>query len=174
MAFGRIEHAGEQAVAVMAAVIPEYEACLRFLEKLKVSRSGLLLQAQRIERIERLLDDYTAMLFRPYGKLERIVQLSRYVRGCFHRMRMAAEKPLQYDECVRTLDNFRSYAQGIRALHESHLPEVARCLDEFEEMIEEFALALFAHGQIAPRFPVSEQRLRRKMEAVKEAVRECR
>ena len=77
---------------------------------------------------------------------------------------------MHYDECDRRIDEFRGAAFSVRRLHESHLPGIARCLDEFEEMIEEYALSLFGHGQTAPRFPVSEQRLRRKMETLNEAV----
>jgi ATP-dependent helicase HrpA len=168
----RIAVAGPQAVAIMTAVIPEYEACLRLLEKLTASRRLSAPQMERMKTIGRLVSDYAEMLMNPSGKLSRLRHLSRYLRGCYHRMQMAAEKPMHYGECERTLDEFRSAALAIRGLHDAGLPDIARRLDEFEEMIEEFALALFGHGQIGTRFPVSEQRLRKKMDELHESVAE--
>jgi hypothetical protein len=163
---GRLTDAGPKAASIIEAFIPEYEACLRIMEKLKLSRSSSPLQTQRLSDIKGLLDGYAGMLANPYGKIESMQRLPRYMRGCFYRMQMAAEKPKHYDECNQSIEEFRTTARTIRRLHEANLPDVARSLHEFEDMIEEYALALFGHGQIGTRFPVSEQRLRKKMEAL--------
>jgi ATP-dependent helicase HrpA len=168
----RIALAGPQAVGIMTALIPEYEACFRQLEIMKSSRSNSILQTERLKNIERLLAHYTGVLFNPSGKLETIRQFPRYLRGFLHRMRMASDKPMHYDECAQSIGEFRSAALTIRKLDEAGLPDVSRCLGEFEEMIEEYALAMFGHGQIGTRFPVSEQRLRRKMEMLTKTVKE--
>jgi len=92
------------------------------------------------------------------------------MKGLRHRIGMAMDKPLRYAECEGTLGEFLTAAARARKRDESNLPDIARLLDEFEEMVEEFTLTIFCHGQIPTRFPVSEPRLRKKMEELESAV----
>ena len=171
-ALERIATAGPRAVAVMTAILPEYEACLRFMEKWKMSRSNPSGQTERLKTMEVLFHDYTDVLFNPSGKGEKLDRLPRYLRGFLYRLHMAADKPKHYEECVQLLREFQDTACRLRNLQEADLPDIACKLDEYEEMIEEYALAIFAHGQIPTRFPVSEQRLQRGKETLIKAIDE--
>jgi ATP-dependent helicase HrpA len=160
-ALARMATAGAEAVALMTAILPEYEACQLFLEKWKASRSTPFGQAQRLKTLECLFQSSTDIFFNPSGKGEKLARLPRYFRGFLFRLHMATDKPKHYEECVQMLLEFEDTAHRLRNLHESNLPEMACKLNEYEEMIEEYALAIFAHGQIPTRFPVSKQRLSR-------------
>jgi ATP-dependent helicase HrpA len=173
-AMARIAIAGPKAIAVMTAILPEYEACLRFMQKWKMSRSNPSGQTERLKTMEVLFQDYTDVLFNPSGKGEKLDRLPRYFRGFLHRLHMAADKPKHYEECVRMLWEFQETAVAVRNRYEADIPDIACKLDEYEEMIEEYALMLFAHGQVPTRFPVSEQRLQRCKETLVKALDEKR
>jgi hypothetical protein len=172
LALQRLRLAGQETVDIVLAVLPEYAACLNYLlERMKSDRNTAA-QTEHLARCERLVEEYIEILFQPAGRIDKIKLLPRYLRGTMHRMRMAVDKPQRYGRCVQMLDEFYTEVRRLRKKDQSHLPDIARLLDEFEEMVEEYALTVFAHGQIAPRFPVSEPRLRRSLEELESAVSE--
>jgi ATP-dependent helicase HrpA len=165
-ALNRIALAGPRAVAMAGAVLPEYEACRRTLKECAPSISSRISGTDPLSELQGQLDAYAAILFRPDGSLDKIDQLPRYLRGFNYRIRMAIDKPLRYAESVKTIRQFWSTAHRFRDQDTSNLPEIARLLDEFEKMIEEYTLSMFTHGQIRLLFPVSEQRLQKPIEAL--------
>jgi ATP-dependent helicase HrpA len=169
-AMQRIPHAGAKAIALASAVFPEYETCRRFFDARVKAESPVITRGGQADRLEQQLNAYWNMLFEPDGNFDTLNQLPRYLRGFLLRMRMAMEKPLRYAQCVQMLEEFSDLGQYLRMHDETNLPDIKRLFDEFEAMIEEYALVVFTHGQVAPRFHVSEQGLRKKMEELGKAV----
>lgn len=154
----RLAQAGARATGILGAVLPEYQACTLLLAKNKKTCAGNAAAPARLTDLEDQLRGFRDVL-KSGARLETVEQLPRYLKAFTHRISMAVEKPLRYDENLRELRLLEKTLESIRAHESAALPEIARELDNMDLMIGDYGVSLFAHGHVAPRYPGSAQKL---------------
>ena len=157
----RLAQAGPRALGILSGVAPEYATCSRLLDKCRAHAALTAAMKARLDDLSEKLREYREGLVAPIETSDRIEQLPRYLRAFACRIQAAVDKPLRYEERRAMLQEYISALRAARGAPAAALPDNARRLDEWEAMIEEYAIALFANGKVFLRFPVSEQRLQK-------------
>jgi hypothetical protein len=99
-----------------------------------------------------------------------MLQAARYLKGFGFRIQFAFNKPLRYDEYMGTINELKSALSSLRSAEQAAYPAIMKMLDDFELMIEEYCIMVFASGHVPLSFPVSEQRVRRALQKVMQAI----
>jgi hypothetical protein len=157
----RMAEAGPRALDILTGTAPEYANCERLLNKCEANASLRASIRARLDDLSEKFLEYRECLVKPMASLDRIEQLSRYLRAFVCRIQAAVDKPLRYEEHRAKVHEYVSALRAARGLPDAALPDNARRLDEVEAMVEEYAIALFANGKVSVRFPMSEQRMRK-------------
>ena len=113
----------------------------------------------RCEELARALEGYRELLLRPAGHIRAIEQFPRYLRAFTYRIEAAFDKPMRYAQCAGQIDELRLALEKAGGLPQAAFPPMAAEIDAFAGMIEEYAIAVFAHGRVPVRFPISLERL---------------
>jgi hypothetical protein len=141
----------------------EFEKCKQLINKLYASRGAgkPALSASRQEGLEKDLEKYMYLLYKPCPPLKIILGIPRYLWAFEFRIQYACNKPLRYDSYSTAIHDLKVSLASMRGLPEAVFPHAEKMLDEFDLMIEEYCIMLFANGQVPLAFPVSEQRVER-------------
>ena len=157
----RIAEGLQKAPGLVSTILLEFNKCERLLDRFYASPSKPALSASRQEGLEKDLEQYRHLLYKPCPPLKRIFNLPRYVRAFGFRIYHACDKPLRYDSNSAVIYDLKASLASMRRLPEAVYPRAAKLLDDFELMIEEYCIMLFTNGQVPLAFPVSEQRVER-------------
>ena len=166
----RIEQAPQTAFKAVTDSLAEFKTCKQLLNKLSNSLARSESSIVRENELRDDLKDYMLMLTKPRSPLKRTLQAARYLKGFGFRIRFADNKPLRYNECIGYVNELKSALISLRSAEQAAHPAIMKMLDDFELMIEEYCIMVFASGHVPLSFPVSEQRLERAQEEIKRAI----
>lgn len=93
---------------------------------------------------------------------ERLAQLPRYLKALLIRAERAALNPVKNLDRLRQLAPYQEALEKLR-MQPARTPEVARQVEAFRWMIEEFKVSLFAQ-ELGTAMPVSPKRLEQQLE----------
>jgi hypothetical protein len=158
---GRIGEALQKAFGLVSTCLLEFKKCEQLLHKFCASSGKPALSASRQEGLKKDLERYMNLLYKPCPPLKRITGIPRYLRAFGFRVQYACNKPVRYDSNVQTIHDLKTSLASMRKMPGGAFPHAAKLLDDFELMIEEYRIMLFANGQVPLAFPVSEQRVER-------------
>jgi ATP-dependent helicase HrpA len=163
----------EKSHALWEAVRPildSYERAVSVLYALDKSSQGNKVLAELWSRLRTDLGLLVPKNFLEIYAFDRLHHLPRYVDGVRLRAERAKNDPekdrrkaTQVEAFAKTLERLKKVAARMPS------PEASLALDEFRWMIEEFKVALFA-PQLRTAFPVSPQRLLRKIKEIEEGI----
>lgn len=111
------------------------------------------------------LDRYIREL-EPTLPLERLRNYPRYLKAFGFRIERAFLEPAKYERNRASLETYRQQTFVFTDLSPES-PE-GRAVEEFRAMTEEFAISLFAQQEVKTRFPVSEKRLDKKLDEIRQ------
>jgi ATP-dependent helicase HrpA len=104
------------------------------------------------------LERYTKLLIDPETFLELFIQLPRYVSALEYRIDKAFSEPIKYNQRLNSIQPWERKLLELRKNVGSNASKNL-LMNEFEIMIEEFKVSLFAQQEIKALFPISEKRL---------------
>jgi ATP-dependent helicase HrpA len=171
---GRIDHAPKMAQKLVSETLLEYKIFAQILHKFFASSTGTISAKPRKKELEKNLNEYLELLYKPCPPLKRIFGIPRYLRAFGFRVQFACNKPLRYDSQVNAVNDLKESLVSMRSMPGAVFPQIMKMLDEFELMIEEYCVLLFTNGQVPVSFPVSEQRIKRAHEEALRAVEHVR
>jgi len=169
----RIDDALKMSRKLVFETLLEWKICEQILEKFCESSTGPKSAMHRKEELEKNLKEYMELLHKPHPPLKKITGIPRYLRAFGFRVQFACNKPLRYDSQVRGIHDLKASLASMRSMPGAAFPHMMKMLDEFELMIEEHCILLFANGQTPVAFPVSEQRIKRALQEVLQALDDC-
>jgi ATP-dependent helicase HrpA len=158
---GRIAEGLPKAFSLVCNSLLEFKKCEQLLDSFCTSNGKPALSASRQEGLEKDLERYMKLLYKPCQPMNKIIGIPRYLRAFGFRVHYACNKPLRYDSNSVIIYDLKASLASMRRLPEAVFPHAAKMLDEFDLMIEEYCIMLFANGQVPLAFPVSEQRVER-------------
>jgi len=108
------------------------------------------------------LDGLVSARFLERVSYERLAQLPRYLKALLIRAERAALNPVKNLDRLRQLAPYQEALEKLR-MQPARTPEVARQVEAFRWMIEEFKVSLFAQ-ELGTAMPVSPKRLEQQLE----------
>jgi len=166
----RVEQALKTAIKAVTDSLAEYKTCKQLSDKLCASSIKSGSSGVREKELSDDLEDYRSILAKPRSPIKRTLQAARYLKGFGFRIQFAFNKPLRYDENMSFINELKSALISLRNAEQAAYPKIMKMLDDFELMIEEYCIMVFAGGHVPLSFPVSEQRLERTQEEIKRAI----
>ena len=145
-------------------------------EALSLLRSTLLLYKENAVRIQKRsesrlsgiknelktdLSAYIDELTEDKLDFERFRQFPRYMKAFGFRIERAFTEPLKYKEKKSLLEKYLKKLNSFKGDSET-----GRQIHEFQMMIEEYAISLFAQQEVKTIFAISEKRLEKKIEEI--------
>lgn len=104
-------------------------------------------------------------------KFERFCQFPRYMKAFGFRIQRAFLEPVKYGQKRSELVLF--YTKLNEMENAGLAAEVWHEIEEYREMVEEYAISLFAQQEVKTLFPVSVKRLEKKVSLIQQYLKKC-
>ncbi len=117
---------------------------------------------QLIDELKGGLDEYFSDLYRDDIDFERFLNYPRYLKAFGFRIQRALQNPAVYRERIEVV---RKYRPEIESLGRNRKNVDTVCA--LRRMLEELSISLFAQQEVKTLFPVSEKRIKRKIDSAK-------
>lgn len=102
-------------------------------------------------------------------KFERFCQFPRYMKAFGYRIQRAFLEPVKYSQKRAQLSLFQNQLSQMEKVN--RYSEVWYEIEAFREMVEEYAISLFAQQEVKTLFSVSVQRLEKKAESIRQLLK---
>jgi ATP-dependent helicase HrpA len=163
----RLRGLGYRTVSVIEQTFAQHAACIRTLDNRQSKCSSRVFAPIHLE-LSAALDAYITRLRDPaipYPMLERYPACLRALRA---RIERAYADPVKYRDRMALLQRYRDMARALNAHEGACSPGKRALIGQFECMVEEYAIHLFAQQEVKTLYPISEKRLRQKAERIQE------
>jgi ATP-dependent helicase HrpA len=159
----RLSGTGRRVSATMESALRAYAACAALMKKRSASVKSEPARFA-LGELRRGLKHYVERMFEPFFSLEMLEQYPRYFQAYLRRIDGGCEEPLKYRERITGLSTWDAVARQALQKAKPDNPAACRRAMEFEMMAEEYAISLFAQQAVKTRYPVSEKRLKEKLD----------
>jgi ATP-dependent helicase HrpA len=157
--------AAAEAPAILGQVV-RLEAETRLFLDAQARKAPARLRAELQPEMKRDLDEYGRMIIADDCLYERFRQLPRLLRAMRCRIERAFGETAKYRERMLLLNGFADQSRELWKNRDRYSEKHSRGVEELISMVDEFAISLFAQQEVKALFPVSEKRLRERLNAL--------
>jgi hypothetical protein len=152
---------GHTTAQIFDRTVELFNGCNKLIDTRLAKRAGgssVTLATQLREELK----GYFEAIFEAGFSWEQLEQYPRYLAAFECRISNAFDDPGRYRTRQSALQGYRERAQQLRKELAKAGEEGSREIKEFEMLVEEYAISLFAQQSVKTRVPVSEKRLEEK------------
>lgn len=161
---------GFQTAELFAGVLQAHGNCIALIEKLARKHTVGALASLKGE-LHDDLTKYIREIYSPGVNLERLRQYPRYLRAFLRRIENAYDDNAKYRLRMKTVHTYESVCDELASARSAEDETASRELEELVQMVEELKISLFAQQAVKTRYPISEKRLNKKIDAIRNGSR---